>query len=103
VFNGAPTVTVFYLPGTTGWGSSIADRPTALWIPITPTSPSLESNNPLRLVTSSPAPTSLRVQRSVNLVEWEDWQTVSRDGGPGELQDSEAGTTPYQFYRGIEQ
>jgi len=53
--------------------------------------------------THSPAPATVRVQRSVNLVDWEDWQTVSKDEGPSELQDSEAGTTPYRFYRGVEE
>ena len=46
---------------------------------------------------------TVRVQRSTNLVGSEDWQTVSRDAGPGELLDTEAGTTPYRFYRGIEE
>jgi hypothetical protein len=27
------TATVYYLPGTTGWGATYADRPTALWNP----------------------------------------------------------------------
>jgi hypothetical protein len=30
VFNN-DTVTIFYLPGTTGWGSAFAGRPTAVW------------------------------------------------------------------------
>ncbi|MCL4180070.1 MAG: hypothetical protein KJ072_20275 [Verrucomicrobia bacterium] len=48
-------------------------------------------------------PATVRVQRSANLVDWEDWQTVSRDAGPSELQDTEAGTTLYRFYRGVEE
>jgi hypothetical protein len=99
-FNNA---TVYYLPGTTGWVSTYADRPTALWIPITPSLPSLAADYPLKLLTHSPAPATVRIQRSVNLVDWDDWQTVSRDAGPSELQDTEAGSTPYRFYRGIEQ
>jgi hypothetical protein len=97
------TVTVYYLPGTTGWIPLYAERPTALWIPITPSLPSLATDNPLRLVTSSPAPATVRVQRSPNFVDWDDWQSVSRDAGPSELQDSDAGITPYRFYRGIEE
>jgi hypothetical protein len=54
-------------------------------------------------LTHSPAPATVRVQRSANLVDWEDWQTVSRDEGPSELQDAEAGSTPYRFYRLREQ
>jgi hypothetical protein len=31
LFDGAPFVTVFYRSGTTGWGSTLGGRPTALW------------------------------------------------------------------------
>ena len=31
MFEGADQVTIYYLPGTTGWGATFADRPTALW------------------------------------------------------------------------
>jgi hypothetical protein len=33
VFSGADNATVYYLPGTTGWGTTFAGRPTALWKP----------------------------------------------------------------------
>jgi len=102
-FYEANRVTVYYLPGTTGWGSTFGGRPTALWIPITPNLPLVSPENPLSLVTHSPAPATVRVQRSTNLVDWEDWQTVSRDDGPSELQDTDAVTTPYRFYRLWEQ
>jgi hypothetical protein len=31
VFGGCPSATVYYLPGTTGWGSTYCGIPTALW------------------------------------------------------------------------
>jgi hypothetical protein len=37
VFYFTDNVTVYYLPGTTGWGPTFADRPTALWNPTVPT------------------------------------------------------------------
>jgi len=36
VFYNALNVTVYYLPGTTGWGTTFADRPTALWWLLSP-------------------------------------------------------------------
>jgi hypothetical protein len=33
VFEGDNNAIVYYLPGTTGWGATFADRPTALWNP----------------------------------------------------------------------
>jgi hypothetical protein len=103
VFYGATNTTVHFLPATTGWATMFGERPTALWVPIMLTLPSVPGDYMLKLVTHSPAPATVRVQRSVNLVDWEDWQTVSRDEGPSVLQDSDASTTPYRFYRGIEE
>jgi hypothetical protein len=36
VFEGANIVTVYYRPGTTGWGPTFGDRPTAPWLLSTP-------------------------------------------------------------------
>jgi hypothetical protein len=33
VFGGDDSTTVYYLPGTTGWGSTFASRPAVLWNP----------------------------------------------------------------------
>ena len=33
-FNGDNAATIYYLPGTTGWGPTIGGRPTALWKPL---------------------------------------------------------------------
>jgi hypothetical protein len=38
VFNGATNAIIYYLPGTSGWGSTFAGRPTALWLPRADTS-----------------------------------------------------------------
>ncbi len=38
VFYGDHHATVYYLPGTTGWGSTFGDRPTSLWQPQVQTS-----------------------------------------------------------------
>lgn len=101
-FDGCPVVTLYYRPGTWPGSDTILDRPTALWIPLTLEDPPL-TGEPLRLLSSHPAPATLRIQRSTNLREWDDWQTVNRAAGPSELTDSEAGTTPYRFYRVVEE
>jgi hypothetical protein len=33
VFDSGNNATIYYLPGTTGWGPTFAGRPTALWQP----------------------------------------------------------------------
>jgi hypothetical protein len=37
-FGGDGLATVYYLPGTTGWGAAFAGLPTALWLPKVQTS-----------------------------------------------------------------
>jgi len=37
IFNSTPSVTVYYLPGTVGWGATFAGRPTAPWLLPNPT------------------------------------------------------------------
>jgi len=38
IFDNAPDVIVYYMPGTTGWEAVFAGRPTALWLPAMQTS-----------------------------------------------------------------
>jgi hypothetical protein len=44
---------------------------------------------------------TVRVQRSQDLREWTDWQTVTLDTVPTELSDLESNTTPHRFYRAV--
>ena len=37
MFGGDNNVIVYYLPGTTGWGTTFAGRPTVLWKPLVKT------------------------------------------------------------------
>jgi len=100
---GFENATVFYQPGTSGWTSTFAGRPTAMWIALVLSLPSQPQTTPLILHTTSPAPSQVRVQRSTDLIHWEDWQTVTKAAGPSTLQDADAGTTPYRFYRGVQE
>ncbi|MCP5522322.1 MAG: leucine-rich repeat domain-containing protein [Verrucomicrobiales bacterium] len=102
VFSGANAVSLYFRPGSLNWPDTVAGRPTALWIPLSLGNPSEPLAAPLRLRSGTPAPAELLVQRSTNLRDWEDWQTVSRTEGPGELNDPDAGASPYRFYRVVE-
>ena len=44
---------------------------------------------------------SVRVQRSSNLRDWEDWQPVTLGAVPAELTDPDAGAIPHRFYRAV--
>jgi hypothetical protein len=101
--SGADNAVLYHRPATEGWAPEYVERPTALWIPLTLGDPPLAGAQPLRLRSASPAPQTVRVQRSANLMDWEDWATVSRDEGPGELHDAEAGAEARMFYRMVEE
>ena len=61
VFEGATNATVYYLAGTTGWGTTFGGRPTAVWIP--PTGPQIKANGATAAVTvNHPAPVSITVE-----------------------------------------
>ena len=44
---------------------------------------------------------TVRVQRSSNLRDWEDWQPVTLGAAPAELTDPDAGAIPRRFYRAV--
>ena len=44
---------------------------------------------------------SVRVQRSANLRDWEDWQPVTLGAAPAELTGSDAGAIAHRFYRAV--
>jgi hypothetical protein len=59
VFTGDDYATVYYLPGTTGWGTTFGDRPTALWSQV----PTIEKQ-PHTQTAEAGSAVSLRVQAS---------------------------------------
>jgi hypothetical protein len=77
VFSGDNNATVYYLPGTTGWGTTFGGRPTALWpLPTIQTSPRTQtaeagSTVDLRVKASSSSPLfCLWYLNSTNLISW---------------------------------
>jgi hypothetical protein len=43
----------------------------------------------------------VRVQRSSNLRDWEDWQAITLVNIPTELSDPDARSIPHRFYRAV--
>ena len=66
VFFDSDAVTIYYLPGTTGWGSAFSDRPTLLWDP-TLTSVTIAGSNVSCSVTGTPS-IPVALEKNTNLL-----------------------------------
>jgi hypothetical protein len=58
--------------------------------------------NPFTFRLSSEPGATLRVQRSSNLQDWEDWQTVTLGDAPVELSNPDAAPTSARFFRALQ-
>jgi hypothetical protein len=63
--------------------------------------PSSQQPGSFRLLVHGQAGLSVRVQRSVNMSDWEGWQTLTLGTTPAELSDLDAGAVPDRFYRAV--
>ena len=71
-------------------------RPSLRLEPVSPQQPS-----GFRLFVRGDAGLSVRIQRSANLRDWEDWQAPTLGATPSELSDLDAGAVSDRFYRAV--
>jgi hypothetical protein len=98
--------TVYYLPGTTGWGTEFGGRPTALWsLPnpgILTTAPSFGIQaNGFGFIISWATNLSVVVEAATNLANpsWSPVATNALTGGSSYFSDAEWTNYPGRFYR----
>ena len=99
-------MTVYYLPGTTGWGTTFGDRPTAPWVLPSPVILTLAPNfgiqtNAFGFRISWATNASVVVEASTGLVN-PVWSTVSTNvlvNGWSDFRDAEWTNYPARFYR----
>jgi hypothetical protein len=94
-----PPKTIYYLPGTTGWGSTFAGFPTAPLVPAL-SSPSMQSGQ-FGFYVSGPVGTSVVLESSTSLTSgpWIPQQTNTLTGSPWYFTDPAWANYPLQFYR----
>jgi hypothetical protein len=106
VFSGDSNATVYYLPGTAGWGPTFGDRPTALWfLP----NPVILNHGPgfgvqtdqFGFVISWATIVPVTVEACTNLSRpvWSAVQTVSLTNGSAYFSDPDWTNHPRRFYR----
>jgi hypothetical protein len=102
VFGDTSNVTVYYLPGTTGWGSTFAGRPTALWANpvVLEGSMGVEGNTFGFTIAWAPdATVVVETSRTLTNPPWSPVSTNVLTGGVSEFRDPEPATQSARFYR----
>jgi hypothetical protein len=99
----AENVTVYYLPGTTGWGSTYDSRPTMLWLPKAQASDASFGirTNQFGFNISWADDRVIIVETCTNLIrpEWIPVRTNTLAGGLSYFSDPGWTNTPARFYR----
>lgn len=106
VFNDATNATVYYLPGTTGWGSTFGDRPTALWVL---PNPLILNNDPsfgvhtngfgFVISWATNIPVVVEACTSLATPNWSPVSTNTLTTGAGYFSDPDWTSYPARFYR----
>lgn len=95
--------TIYYLPGTTGWGSTIGGRPAVLWNPLMQASgPNFGVlSNQFGFTISGTTNLPIVVEASVNLprASWTPLQSCTITNGAIYFSDSAWTNYPARFYR----
>ncbi len=106
LFAGATNVTVYYLPGTIGWGTAFGGRPTAPWVQSNPTilttAPNFGiQNNTFGFRISWATNASVVVEASTTLANpvWSPVSTNTLTDGWSYFSDAEWRNYPARFYR----
>jgi hypothetical protein len=106
VFQHATNTTVYYLPGTTGWGSTFDGRPTALWflpnpLIVNPSPGFGVQTNQFGFTISWATNISVVVEACTNLANpvWIPVSTNTLTGGTSHFSDPQWTNYPGRFYR----
>ncbi len=102
VFSGSDNATVYYLPGTAGWGPTFADGSTALWThPVILEGSLVMEGNALGFTIAWAPDVTVVVEASATLPA-RTWLPISTNvltGGVSVFSDPEPATQPTRFYR----
>ncbi len=94
---------IYYLPGTTGWGPTFADRPTALWLPAMQTSDTSFGiqTNQFGFNIQWASGQTVVVEACTNLYNpnWQSLQTNTLTTGTSYFSDPQWANYPDRFYR----
>jgi hypothetical protein len=103
VFLGDTNVTVYYLPGTTGWSNSLAGRPAVLWNPTfqtTNASFGVQSNQfSLTIIGTTNIPVVIEACTNMSTDAWIPIRSFNLTNGTFSFSDPQWTNYPDHFYR----
>jgi hypothetical protein len=99
IFHGSDFVTVYYLPGTTGWGPKLAGVPTALWNPHAQMSTVQQGHFGFNIIGTAGIP--IVIEGSTNPIGdvWIPVQSCTLTNGSIHIADPQSASQPSCFYR----
>jgi hypothetical protein len=102
IFGSDDALTVYYLPGATGWGPKVENCPTALWLPSIQTVPAASSAaGPSNFNINWASGQTVVVEACSTLAQpdWQPVQTNTLTTGSAPLSDPQWTNYPARFYR----
>jgi hypothetical protein len=100
-FDNDKNTTVYYLPGTTGWGTNFLGRPTALWNPTIQTSAGLRIQNGqfgFTVTGTTSIPVVIETTSDLTGGVWTPLQSCTLTNGSIQFSDPQTGNYPQRFY-----
>jgi hypothetical protein len=100
-FQGANRCSLYHLPNTAGWSSTLGGRPTALWLPeaLSPGFATGTNAFGLRIAWASGRQVVVEACSKLANPDWTPLQTNVLSNGFAQFSDADTATHPQRFYR----
>jgi hypothetical protein len=99
VFTGDSSLTIYYLPGTTGWDQWVAPPPAVLWNP-QPQNPAVQAHQFGFIITGSTnIPIAVEACTNLESANWSPLQTCTLTNGSVYFSDPQWANYPSRIYR----
>ena len=99
MFLGANNATVYYLPGTGGWGATFADRPAVLWNPLMQTSGVGPAGFGFNITGTTDIPIVVEACTNLAIANWVPLQSLNLTNGAFYFSDPNWTNYPARLYR----
>jgi hypothetical protein len=99
VFSGTGNATVYYLPGSTGWGAAFEGRPAVLWNPLMQPSSVGPAGFGFNITGTADIPVVIEAATNLGSANWVPLQSLNLTNGAFYFSDPNWANYPARFYR----